>query len=334
MDLQNIVDKKKAEAALLIMQIGQRRLECDTITMKINTYKAPGLNQERLQSGKDFIEYLMQHCRGQIASVFERAPFTAEEILQELEAQIPSHDEEGYFLLEKSKVELKKIDFAALNKVPGVQNNRVVDPIKVYKQEIEMKIRKGKKLLEIDHVDLRALKNRLNSTSLCDFVGAYYAHEREGTLVTFSEGIKKSLCSQHRADRFLHLIKLLKDLEINYLRELQNKPVDDKAMKYNRDSLYDKEIPLPISEPAAGGAKDDISIYSYIPFWFVDWIDTSDRKSKILRDMLNVNLAIATKIYKMTSATNIDELIQYYRKHKGEKGLDIFSPQDVISIFN
>jgi len=62
-DINNIVHKKKAEAALLIMQIGQRRLECDTITMKINTYKAPGLNQEKLQGGKDFIEYLMQHCR-------------------------------------------------------------------------------------------------------------------------------------------------------------------------------------------------------------------------------------------------------------------------------
>ncbi len=75
--------------------------------------------------------------------------------------------------------------------------------------------------------------------------------------------------------------------------------------------------------------EEDITIYSFIPFWFVDWIDTSDRKSKILRDMLNVNLAIATKIYKLTSTLNLDEFIQYYRKHKGERELDIFTPQDV-----
>lgn len=146
--------------------------------------------------------------------------------MQELERQIPSNDEEGYFLLEKSskrdiflddiypilkiEVELQKIDFHALNQ----ENRTAGDPIKAYKQEMDMKVRKGKKLFEIDHVDLRALKNRLNSTSICDFVGAYYAHEREGTLATFSEGIKKSLCSQQRADRFLYMIRLVKDLEV------------------------------------------------------------------------------------------------------------------------
>jgi len=48
--------------------------------------------------------------------------------------------------------------------------------------------------------------------------------------------------------------------------------------------------------------------------------------------MLNVNLAIATKIYKLTSALNLDEFIQYYRKHKGERELDIFTPQDVKTL--
>ncbi len=113
------------------------------------------------------------------------------------------------FIKSSLEVELQKINFDALN-----QGNRRGDPIKLYKQDMDMKMRNGKKLLEVDHVDLRALKNRLNSTSICDFVGAYYAHEREGTLATFSEGIKKSLCSQHRADRFLYMIRLVKDLEV------------------------------------------------------------------------------------------------------------------------
>lgn len=142
---------------------------------------------------------------------------------------------------------------------------------------MDMKMRNGKKLLEVDHVDLRALKNRLNSTSICDFVGAYYAHEREGTLATFSEGIKKSLCSQHRADRFLYMIRLVKELEvildfmqkmlienfqINYLREQQkNPPVkSDKPLQYNRDSIYEKDIPLPISEPSTNADGKSIRI--------------------------------------------------------------------------
>lgn len=46
--------------------------------------------------------------------------------------------------------------------------------------------------------------------------------------------------------------------------------------------------------------------------------------------MLGLNIGIATRIYKMTNARTIDELIKVYRQNKDDEMRDgLFSDQDV-----
>jgi len=66
----------------------------------------------------------------------------------------------------------------------------------------------------------------------------------------------------------------------------------------------------------------------------VETIDTADRKAKILRDMLGINAAIASKIYKLTSSATVDQLVKYYKENRGSKEEDIFSSQEVIILIS
>jgi len=112
-----------------------------------------------------------------------------------------------------------KLDLLGSNSPTKASNwdqrtNQESDPYLAYKKEVDYNVKKGRKFLEVDQVDLRALKNRLEVTSVCDLVGLYIGHEREYNLEAFKEKILKSLCSAERTEKMMRKLKLAKDLEV------------------------------------------------------------------------------------------------------------------------
>jgi len=98
----------------LIVQLAQRRIEIDTITLRIKNFKTPGMNEETLTKGKEFIEYLMKHNQEKIKIILHKAPFTAQEVLNEL-ARKADFDDKSLFLVQRaSKNDLEKVIFMSI----------------------------------------------------------------------------------------------------------------------------------------------------------------------------------------------------------------------------
>ncbi len=67
------------------------------------------MDQNQLLKGKEFIEYLMRHNLGKIKSLFQNAPFSLEELFEELEEKSRFDDHALYLVHKASMILLLKI---------------------------------------------------------------------------------------------------------------------------------------------------------------------------------------------------------------------------------
>ena len=98
----------------------------------------------------------------------------------------------------------------------ATKGDEELDPLVAYKKELDRQIKKGRKFLDVDQVDLRALKNRLEVTCVCDLVGLYIGHEKENNLEKLKENLQKSLVSAQRTERLMTRLKVAAELEVCY----------------------------------------------------------------------------------------------------------------------
>lgn len=79
---------------------------------------------------------------------------------------------------------------------------------------MDLQVRKGRKFLEIDYVDTRAIKNKLGMTALSELVELYKEYEKDGQLSTLYEQVQKALPGAQRAEKLMKKVKFVKDLEV------------------------------------------------------------------------------------------------------------------------
>jgi len=98
-------EKKKREVETLIIQLAQRRIEIETIANRIKNFRTPGMDEEKLEKGKEFIEYLMKHNQEKIKIILTNAPFNAQEALDTLQERA-KFDERALFFVQRASTNL------------------------------------------------------------------------------------------------------------------------------------------------------------------------------------------------------------------------------------
>ena len=94
--------------------------------------------------------------------------------------------------------------------------------VKYYKYTLDLKVRKGRKFLEIDFVDTRAIKNKLGMTTLSELVELYKEYEKDGQLNILNEQVQKALPGAQRAEKLMKKIKFVRDLEVKMYNQNSN----------------------------------------------------------------------------------------------------------------
>jgi hypothetical protein len=93
------------------------------------------------------------------------------------------------------------------------QIHEEVDP-KQYRQQLEEKIKRARKFLNINFVDARALKNRLGASSISEFVDVYKEYKNTDRYEQLEAIVQESLCSKLRAEHFLDIIERIIEMEV------------------------------------------------------------------------------------------------------------------------
>ena len=73
-------------------------------------------------------------------------------------------------------------------------------------------------------------------------------------------------------------------------------------------------------------------MYFYLPFWYVDLINTTVEISKKLRSLLKLNLDEAQKIVNTIRMKILRDVVDYYRLNRTIKENGLFTEEEMISL--
>lgn len=79
------------------------------------------------------------------------------------------------------------------------------------------KARLARKYLNLTLIDIRALRNRLGVSTLCDYVDTLRSYQVEEKQEQFRKVVKESLCSSIRGDKFIECLVYILELEVIFI---------------------------------------------------------------------------------------------------------------------
>ena len=197
--------------------------------------------------------------------------------------------------------------------------------------------RDARNLLNVQILEVRALKNRTGCDTIADYVMMFRELIHMDRLETAKILLQDGLVNKKKTQEFFDFIKTIITYEDEMVKLKQDyaneKFIDGKYEQdkfYNYDELVLEKINIDNKEDFAQQFKQEKLVFPFIPFWYTQLNGFDKSYSDVLRKMLKLKVNEAKTICNYIGCSTLNEFTTFMRHNKRVKEFILFDKDDLI----